>query len=86
MEKKGKRVLMVELDDDVKKVSVTGKSSDEKVVMHKELNEEELDNVTGGYDMRQERRREVEAPHTIVGDGYGLGEFDGPPGDLKHLF
>ena len=58
----------------------------QKKVLSVELNEEELDNVTGGYDMRQERRREVEAPHTIVGDGYGLGEFDGPPGELKHLF
>ena len=86
MEKKQKRVLSVELDDDVKKVSITGMSSDEKVVMHKELSEDELDNVTGGYDMREERLREIEAPHYVVGDGYGLGEFDGPPRQRKDMF
>ena len=48
MEKKEKQVLSVELDDEVKKDSTTGMSSDEKVVMHQELNEDDLDNVTGG--------------------------------------
>ena len=43
-----KRVLRVELDDDVKKVSITAKDSDEKVVMRQELSEYELDNATGG--------------------------------------
>ena len=43
-----KRVLRVELDDDVKKVSITGLGSDEKVVMRKELSEDELDTVAGG--------------------------------------
>ena len=33
MEKKEKRVLTVELDDDVKKVSITGLGDDDKVVM-----------------------------------------------------
>ena len=32
-EKKEKRVLTVELDDDVKKVSITGLGDDDKVVM-----------------------------------------------------
>ncbi|MBQ6745465.1 MAG: hypothetical protein IJR07_00230 [Bacteroidaceae bacterium] len=48
MENKDKRVLRVELDDDVKKVSITGMNSDEKVVMRKELSEDELDAVAGG--------------------------------------
>ena len=47
-EKKEKRVLTVELDDDVKKVSITGLGDDDKVVMMHELSEEELDEVTGG--------------------------------------
>ena len=38
-----KRVLRVELDNDVKKVSITGKDSDEKVVMRQELSEDDLD-------------------------------------------
>ena len=48
-EKKEKRVLQIELDDDVKKVSITGKNGEEKVVMSQELNEDDLDQVAGGY-------------------------------------
>ena len=48
MEKDDKRVLRVELDDEVKKVSITGKDSEEKVVMRQELNEDDLDQATGG--------------------------------------
>ena len=48
MEKKEKRVLTVELDDDVKKVSITGLGDDDKVVMMQELSEEDLDEATGG--------------------------------------
>ena len=47
-EKKEKRVLQIELDDDVKKVSITGKNGDEQVVMSQELNEDDLDQVAGG--------------------------------------
>ena len=47
-EKKDKRVLSIELDDNVKKVSITGMGDDETVVMKQELNEEELDEATGG--------------------------------------
>ena len=43
-----KRVLNIELDNEVKKVSITGKDSDEKVVMRQELDEDDLDMVTGG--------------------------------------
>ena len=48
-EKKEKRVLKVELDDDVKKVSITGLGDDDKVVMMQELSEEDLDEATGGF-------------------------------------
>ena len=47
-EQKDKRVLNIELDDDVKKVSITGKNGDEQVVMRQELSEDELDLATGG--------------------------------------
>ena len=47
---KEKRVLRVELDNDVKKVSITGMNGDEKVVMRQELSEDDLDQATGGYD------------------------------------
>ena len=48
-EKKEKRVLSIELDDDVKKVSITGLGDDETVVMKQELSEEELEQATGGH-------------------------------------
>ena len=48
-ENKDKRVLRVELSNDVKKVSITGKNSDEKVVMRQELSEDDLEQATGGY-------------------------------------
>ena len=47
-EKKQKRVLTIELDENVKKVSITGLGDDETVVMKQELSEEELDLATGG--------------------------------------
>ena len=43
-----KRVLSIELDNEVKKVSITGKDGDEKVVMRQELSEDDLDVVAGG--------------------------------------
>ena len=36
------------LDDNVKKVSITGLGDDNQVVMAQELNEEDLDQATGG--------------------------------------
>ena len=48
MEKNDKRVLRVELDDDVKRVSITGKNCEEKVIMRQELSEDDLDQATGG--------------------------------------
>ena len=56
-EKKEKRVLTVELDDDVKKVSITGLGDDDKVVMMQELNEEDLDEATGGASVHTPRKR-----------------------------
>ena len=47
-EKNEKRVLKVELDDEVKKVSVTGLGDDDQVVMMQELSVDDLDEATGG--------------------------------------
>ena len=47
-ENKDKRVLQVELDNNVKKVVITGVDADDKVVMRQELNEDDLDQITGG--------------------------------------
>ena len=62
-EKKEKRVLTIELDDNVKKVSITGLGDDETVVMKQELDEEELDEATGGLRSHQHR---VPDPPTIL--------------------
>ena len=45
---KSKRILNIELSNDVKKVSITGMGSDEKVVMRQELSEDDLEQATGG--------------------------------------
>ena len=46
--KKEKRVVRIEIGDNVKKVTITGEDKDQKVVMKQELSEDELDAVTGG--------------------------------------
>ena len=77
-----KRVLRVALNDEVKKVSITGTDSDEKVVMRQELSEDELDMATGGMGCgvdnpcRTDRFSEVKGRSTIVELGAGC-EFDG---------
>ena len=48
MEKNAKRILHVEINDDVRKLTIEGVDKDQQVVMRQELNEDELDNVTGG--------------------------------------
>jgi hypothetical protein len=49
MEEKKKRVLQVEIDDQVKKVSIVGTDGNEKVVMKQELSDDELDQAAGGF-------------------------------------
>ena len=48
MEENARRVLHVEINDDVRKLTIEGVDKDQQVVMRQELNEDELDNVTGG--------------------------------------
>jgi hypothetical protein len=47
-ENKDKRVLQVEIDNNVKKVAITGVDANDKVVMRQELNEDDLDQIAGG--------------------------------------
>lgn len=47
-EKNEKRVLNIELEGDVKKVSIKGLNSESQVVMSQELDEDALDKVAGG--------------------------------------
>ena len=46
--KKVKRVVQFEIDDDVKKLTIEGVDKDQQVVMRQELSDEDLDSVAGG--------------------------------------
>ena len=48
-----KRVLQVEIDNNGKKVAITGVDADDKVVMRQELNEDDLDQIAGGMFQNQ---------------------------------
>ena len=48
MEKKEKRVVQIEIDDQVRKLTVEGMDKDAQVVMRQELSDDELDSVAGG--------------------------------------
>ncbi|MBR4381719.1 MAG: bacteriocin [Bacteroidaceae bacterium] len=48
MDKKEKRVVQIEIDDYVKRLTIEGVDKDAQVVMRKELSDDELDQVTGG--------------------------------------
>lgn len=43
-----KRVVQIEIDDQVKKLAVEGVDKDAQVVMKQELSDDELDGVAGG--------------------------------------
>lgn len=47
-QKNNKRMLQVELDCNVKKVSITGLDADEKVVLRQDLDEDDLNQIDGG--------------------------------------
>ena len=50
MDKKEKRVVQIEIDDSVKKLTIEGIDKDQQVVMREEITDDELDNVAGGKD------------------------------------
>ena len=64
-EQKDKRVLRIALNDDVKKVSITGLGDDETIVMKQELTEEELNKATGGNNLHPGTCRFRNCPQNI---------------------
>ena len=53
-ENKNKRVLQLEIGDNVKKITITGEDKDQKVVMKQELNEDDMEQATGGVQRTNE--------------------------------
>ena len=49
MENKNKRIVNIEIDGDVKKLTIEGMDKNQQVVMREELSDDELDAVAGGY-------------------------------------
>jgi hypothetical protein len=47
-EEKNKRVVQIEIDNEVKKLTIEGVDKDAQVVMRQELNDEDLDGAAGG--------------------------------------
>ena len=45
---KEKRVVQIEIDNSVKKVTITGEDENQQVVMREDISDEELENVAGG--------------------------------------
>ena len=48
MDKKEKCVVQIEIDDNVRRLTIEGVDKDAQVVMREELSDDELDNVSGG--------------------------------------
>ena len=57
---KEKRVVQIEIDNSVKKVTITGEDENQQVVMRQELIEDELEQANGG---RLQRYYEDETMH-----------------------
>ncbi|MBR4381685.1 MAG: hypothetical protein IKP48_10580 [Bacteroidaceae bacterium] len=49
METKNKRIVNIEIDDEVKKLTIEGVDKDQQVVMREELSDDDLDAVAGGW-------------------------------------
>ena len=47
-EDKNKRLVNIEIEDDVKRLTITGQDENDQVVMKQELSDDELDGVAGG--------------------------------------
>ena len=47
--KKSKRVVQFEIDEDVKKLTIEGIDNDQQVVMREEIGEDELEQASGGW-------------------------------------
>ena len=48
IEEKNKRLVNIEIEEDVKRLTIEGVDKDDQVVMKQELSDDELDGVAGG--------------------------------------
>lgn len=46
--RKEKKFVQIEIDDDVKKLTIESVDKDQQVVLHEDISDEELENVAGG--------------------------------------
>ena len=58
-EDKNKRFVNIEIDDEVKKLTIEGFDKDAQVVMKEELSDDELNDVAGGRDQGVLRRKDI---------------------------
>ncbi len=49
MDTNNKRIVNIEIDDEVKKLTIEGVDKDQQVVMREELSDDDLDAVAGGW-------------------------------------
>jgi hypothetical protein len=83
MEKKEKRVVQIEIDDQVKKLTVEGVDKDQQVVMRQELSDEDLDAVAGGARIpRNSLHKSTQKVN--FGDTLYAGDTDYQAGDLLY--
>ncbi len=80
-QKNDKRTLSIELDNEVKKVSITAIGDNEKIVMKQELNEEELAEATGAGGIG----RPVQYGDNEPSFSSDCNNFSCPLDDLKHI-
>ncbi len=76
MDKKEKKVVSFAIDDDVKKLTITGENEDQQVVMREELRDEDLDNVAGGLKLRDNCGSLIQSQKVIDELSQKFGSFD----------
>jgi hypothetical protein len=83
MEEKAKRVVQIEIDDQVKKLTVEGIDKDAQVVMRQELSDEDLNCVAGGA-RRPSNLLHKSTQKVNFGDTLYAGDTNHQAGDLLY--
>ncbi len=83
MEEKAKRVVQIEIDDQVKKLTVEGVDKDQQVVMRQELSDEDLNCVAGGA-RRSSNLLHKSTQKVNFGDTLYAGDTDYQAGNLLY--
>ena len=76
MDKKEKKGVSFAIDDDVKKLTITGENEEQQVVMHEELSDDDLDNVAGGLKLRDNCGSLIQSQKVIDELSQKFGSFD----------